>query len=171
MIAPWPEANPAHQDDETEARFSVFQKTLAAVREIRARQNLGKNPVNFYLRADEATCELLQPMMSYFQALANATAVDSGPSVSPPETCAHVNLKEFDVFVDLAGLIDTTAEVGRLEQQQKKLNGLIQGKEKKLANANFAERAPRDVVERERESLAQLQTQLQRVQDDLDRFR
>ena len=48
-----------------------------------------------------------------------------------------------------------------------KLLGLIEGKEKKLANANFTERAPAEVVAKERESLAQWQNRLAAVRQAL----
>jgi len=170
MTADWPELDTSRQDAETEARFALFQSVLGAVREIRSRQNLGRKPVDFHVRADTATCELLKPMAPYFATMANATAVGWGEDVEPPDTNAHVNLNKIDVFVDLAGLIDKTAEIGRLKQDEKKLLGLIQGKEKKLANANFVQRAPPEVVERERAGLAQVQQQLQTVQRDLRRL-
>ena len=170
MTSSWPTSRTEHQDAETEARFTLFQQVLGAVREIRSRQNLGRKPVEFHVRANAATCELLRPMTPYFASMANATAVGWGEDVSPPEINAHVSLNDIDVFVDLAGLIDASAEVARLEQQEKKLLGLIQGKEKKLANASFVERAPAEVVERERASLAQVQQQLDTVQRDLARL-
>jgi valyl-tRNA synthetase len=73
---------------------------------------------------------------------------------------AAVTVQGIDVIVDLSGLIDIGAEITRLEQQAKKLVGQIEAKEKKLANAGFAERAPADIVQKEREALAQLQEQL-----------
>ena len=48
-----------------------------------------------------------------------------------------------------------------------KLIGHIAGKEKKLANANFVDRAPAEVVEKERESLGQLREQLEAVEKSL----
>jgi valyl-tRNA synthetase len=107
-------------------------------------------------------------MRPYFQSLANATAVDWGPEVKPPGTSAAASLTGMDVLVDLTGLIDVEAEIARNKQQATKLQGLIQGKEKKLSNENFVKRAPAEVVEKERESLAQLQSQLESVHAALE---
>ena len=76
-----------------------------------------------------------------------------------------------DVYVDLADLIDVEAEIARKEAELKKLDGFIIGKEKKLSNENFTARAPAEVVERERESLAELQAQRQATTDVLERLR
>jgi valyl-tRNA synthetase len=74
-------------------------------------------------------------------------------------------------MVDLAGLIDVSAEIVRNEQQEKKLLGLISGKESKLGNANFTARAPADVVAKERESLDQLREQLNSIRTALTELR
>ena len=86
-----------------------------------------------------------------------------GDDVKPPQTNAAVQLANMKVFVDLAGLIDVEAEVERLQKQMERLTGSIAGKEKKLANQNFVERAPADVVQRERDALVQLKEQLDTV--------
>ena len=99
-------------------------------------------------------------MESYFLSMAQAKADRWGPDVEPPGTHSHVALGDIDVFVDLAGLIDVEAERKRHEKQREKLLGLIAGKEKKLATANFVERAPADVVARERAGLEELRSQL-----------
>jgi valyl-tRNA synthetase len=172
MIAAWPAADTSRQDAEIEARFSRFQAVLGALREIRSRQNIPpKSPIEFSVRCDESMCRLLQPMAGYFASMANATASAWGDRVEPPATHATVSLPGIEVFVDLKDFIDVDAEIARNEKLLQKLRGQIQGKEKKLANANFVDRAPAEVVQRERESLQQLGQQLATVQATLERLR
>jgi valyl-tRNA synthetase len=169
MLAPWPQVDAAHQDEEIERRFAMFEAVLGAVREIRARQNIApKKPVKFHVRADDETCRLLQPMQPYFESMANATPVGWGKHTKPPAASATVTLPGVEVLVDLTGLIDVEAEIARNQQQEKKLLGLIQGKEKKLSNANFVDKAPPEVVQRERDSLVQLQEHLASVRAALE---
>ena len=72
-----------------------------------------------------------------------------------------------DVFVDLKDFIDVDAERARLQKEEKTLAGLIKGKESKLANENFVQRAPAEVVQRERDGLVELQEKLSSVQQAL----
>jgi valyl-tRNA synthetase len=172
MLAAWPAADLVHKDATIEARFGQFQLVLGAVREIRSRQNIApKEHVKFYLQADESICQLLRPMEPYFETLARAEMMDAADQVNPPSPNAQVSLQDIGVFVDLTGFIDLSAEIARNEQLDKKLLGLKQSKEKKLSNANFLERAPADVVQKERESLAQLQQQLDTVRAALEELR
>jgi valyl-tRNA synthetase len=170
--APWPTADLRWQDQETEARFAVFQQALGAIREIRSRQNIAtKQPLEFCVRCDAATAALLEPMKPYFQSMTNATATGFGPAVAIPPTHAKSALASLEIFVDLAGLIDVTAELAKNEQQEQKLLGLIKAKAGKLANEGFVSRAPASVVQAERDGLNQLQEQLASVRSALAALR
>jgi valyl-tRNA synthetase len=171
MIAPWPEFDAARQNAEIEARFARFQEVLRAVRDIRSRQNVPpKTELSFTVRCDAETAALLKPMEPYFDSMAGAKAVAWGPDVAAPELSANVTLSGMEVFVDLAGLIDVEAEIARNKKEIEKLAGFIAAKEKKLGNASFVDRAPAEVVQKERESLADLQSQLTAAQEVLDRL-
>jgi valyl-tRNA synthetase len=171
MIAPWPEFDEKRQNPEIEARFARFQEVLRAVRDIRSRQNVPpKTDLKFSVRCDAATAALIEPMEPYFASMAGAQAVAWGPDVNPPELSANVTLSGMEVVVDLAGLIDVAAEMARMKKEVEKLDGFIAAKEKKLSNANFVDRAPAEVVQKERESLADLQSQLAAAKEVLERL-
>ena len=172
MVAEWPKVYRQHQDTTIEARFSRFQQTLGALREIRSRQNIApKQEIEFSVRCESDLVELLQPMEPYFASMANATAVGWGADIQPPETAAQISITGAEVYVDLKDFIDVDAEIARNEKQLQKLMGMITGKEKKLANENFVSRAPADVVQKERESLEELRQQLATVESALNDLR
>ena len=168
MIAPWPEVDQQRRDERIEARFRQFQAVLGALREIRSRQGIPpKTGVEFLVECDAENAELLEPMEPYFASMANAKAVGWGSDVEPPATNAQVSLPGMDVFIDLKDFIDVDAEIARNEKQVENLKGMIQGKQKKLANDKFVQRAPEEVVQRERDGLEQLEQQLASVESAL----
>ena len=63
-----------------------------------------------------------------------------------------------EIYVDVADLIDVPAEIQKKEKEIEKLNGFIKSKEAKLSGS-FVEKAPAQVVEKERASLEDLRTQ------------
>jgi valyl-tRNA synthetase len=63
------------------------------------------------------------------------------------------------VFVPLEGVIDLDRERVRLREEIAKLEGLHAGTSKKLENESFVARAPAEVVQKERDRLAQLAEQ------------
>ncbi len=168
MIAAWPHL-PAHLvDTEIERQFSRFQEVLAALREIRARQNIApRATLKFTLRCDPVLTNLLAPMAPYFSRLAGAQLASCGPDVQPPQTYALVRLSTCEVYADLEGLIDVAAERLRHSKERERLLGLIAGKQQKLANQGFVSRAPAAVVEQERQALAELQIRLAAVEQAL----
>ncbi|HZL87842.1 MAG TPA: valine--tRNA ligase [Pirellulaceae bacterium] len=172
IIAPWPRADLSHQNKEIEARFATFQAALAALREIRSRQSIAsRQAIEFAIKCDAATAALLEPMKPYFQSMANAAATALGDSVTPPPTHAKTVLPNMEIYVDLKDFIDEEAEIAKNEQLEQKLMGIIKGKEAKLANESFVQRAPAHVVQAERDSLAQAQQQLAAVQAALASLR
>ncbi|HEX7448534.1 MAG TPA: valine--tRNA ligase, partial [Pirellulales bacterium] len=168
MIARWPQAGLERQDAQIEARFARFQEVLRGLREVRSRQNISpKTPIRFAVRCDGETADLLRPMERYFESLAGAAAIAWGPDAAAPATNAHLSLKSVELFVDLTGLIDVAAERSRLEKERGRIQGAITAKENKLSNASFVERAPPEVVAKERASLADLQSQRVSIEEAL----
>ncbi|MBA4020147.1 MAG: valine--tRNA ligase [Pirellula sp.] len=172
MTAPWPEADVRRQDPVIEARFARFQEMLRGLRDLRARQNITpKTSIRFSLKCDAETAALLQPMAPYFGSLAGAEAAAWGPTVKPFETEATLTLPFGELHVDLEGLIDIAAEIARKEKERDNLVGAIRGKEGKLSNASFVERAPADVVAKERQALEEARRQLESVEQSLAALR
>ncbi|WP_254512209.1 valine--tRNA ligase [Anatilimnocola floriformis] len=168
ITAPWPTATKAHQDAATEARFATFQAALGAIREIRSRQNIAmKSPIEFSVKCSDETAALLKPMTPYFQAMANAQSVVLGPSATPPATHAKNALSGMEIYVDLKDFIDKDAEIAKAKQQIPKLEALIKGKEGKLSNAAFVDKAPANVVQTERDALNAAKEQLEALKQTL----
>ena len=159
MIAPWPQADAARQDAEIEARFARFQEVLRAVRDIRGRQNVPpRKQIDFAVRCDAATAELLRPMEPYFVSMA-ARGDRLGPGGRCAETFGQRGLGRHGGLRRPGRPDRRGAEVERKQQEMVRLEGLIAAKRKKLENANFVERAPAAVVEGERAALKDLEDQ------------
>ena len=169
MIADWPEAVVGDIDPKIESQFAQFQATLGALREIRARQQLdNKTTIEFCVKCNEETANRLRAMEAYFEAMANARLLSAGTSIEAPKINATLALEGLDIYVNLQGLIDVSAESNRLEKEKSKLSGQIHGREKKLSNDKFVSNAPAEIVARERESLERMKIQLQKIENALD---
>jgi valyl-tRNA synthetase len=160
-VSSWPEAYKWAVDTEIEDQFEVFREVLRAVRDVRASRNVPpKTEISFAVRCDTANATLLKSMESYFLSMAKAKATGWGEMVKAPALSSTVPLVGMDVYVDLSDLIDIPAEIAKLEKEIAKLDGFIKSKESKL-DSGFANKAPAAVVEKERQSLAELQEQRQ----------
>ncbi len=72
-----------------------------------------------------------------------------------PKGSVQVVLDEATVILPLAGVIDVAGEKARLDKAIAQLDAEIVGFENKLANENFTGKAPPEVVETQRERLAE----------------
>jgi valyl-tRNA synthetase len=168
-IAPWPTADTKHQNASIEQQFADFQAVLGAVREIRQTQNIPqREELTFSVRCDASTAELLRPMQPYFSQMARATATNIGRDAVAPEVAASRTLAgrhgPMEVHVDVSRFIDTKAERKRLEKERDNLVKQIGSIEAKLANKNFVEKAPAEVVDQQRAKLDELRGQLGSVE-------
>jgi valyl-tRNA synthetase len=169
--AAWPNVDSQWESHEIEQQFALFQQTLGALREIRAKQNLPpRKEIRFVIRTEPEFAEPLRGMASYFKRMAAAELTEIGSDLFPPVINAPFVLKSLEIFVDLEGLIDVAAEQKRLEKEKSKLLSGIQGRQSKLSNEKFLASAPPEIVERERAGLAQLEEQIRAIDDALGRL-
>jgi valyl-tRNA synthetase len=69
----------------------------------------------------------------------------------------------FEVRVPLTGVVDVAAETARIDKELAKVDGDLEGIEKKLSNPNFVARAPAEVVEKDRARADELRTTRQKL--------
>jgi valyl-tRNA synthetase len=69
--------------------------------------------------------------------------------------------------VALAGFIDEAAEAKRLEKQIAEKQKALAGVQSKLSNEKFVSSAPPEVVQQQRDALADLQKQIATLEENL----
>jgi valyl-tRNA synthetase len=69
------------------------------------------------------------------------------------------------ILIPMAGLIDKEAELSRLEKEITKIEKDLPRIEGKLSNPAFVDKAPEDVIAKEREKLESLQSSLNNLRE------
>ena len=80
-------------------------------------------------------------------------------------------VSNLEVLVPMAGLIDKNAELARLARETDKLETDLSRLKGKLNNASFVEKAPAEVVAREREKMRAQEQALAKLQEQEQRIR
>jgi valyl-tRNA synthetase len=164
-IAAWPVGDVSAVDTSIETQFADFQAVLGAVRELRMGQNIApRAAVQFQVTCDEATAKLLEPMHPYFSQMSNATAMGWGPTVTAPEVAATKQISgssgPIAVHLDVSLFIDVEAEAARLTKELEQKRVFVKSLEAKLQNESFTSRAPAEVVQQQRDKLAETKAQI-----------
>jgi len=152
MHAPYPAPDPALDDPDAETAVARLQAVITGIRNIRSAMNIPPaTPLAARVRTDDdAVARHLESGAGHVMRLARVESVEAGPGVTRPEASATAVFDGGEVFVPLAGRIDVAAETGRLNAQLAKLSKELLGVTRKLQNEDFVQRAPAEVVERER---------------------
>jgi len=163
-LADWPTAKRAWVDAEAEKQVEFIQALVVAVRNLRAECNLpAGRKVPVVVRGAEEQLELLERLRDQILPLARIETLTVARDGSRPKVAASAVVAGAEVFLPLAGLIDVDEERARLAKEAAKLLDDLEGVKKKLRNQDFLRKARADVVERERERLAQLEETLEKL--------
>ena len=168
VIAPWPTLPESWQDRAMEARIARMQELVRIVREIRNNYKVdAKTPLDISVRCTESVASDFRSLSTFIGLLAGVAHLECGPDVKkPPQSATHVN-PEFETYVSLKGLIDPAEEGKRLEKQLAEKTKQLEATRKKLDNADFVKRAPKEVVEQQQQLVADLQQQIRIIEETI----
>ena len=99
--------------------------------------------------------------------LLNAESVEINTTFTPPKGTPMVPNALGELYLPLEGLVDVAAEKNRLMKEQAKISAEIAKVEQKLANPNFAQKVPANVLEEHKQRLADWQGKLAQVKSAL----
>ena len=139
------------------ARFQQLADVVSAVRSLRADLNVppGRRGRAVLRPASRDQAAVLSADTEAIALLAKLEGVEVMFEGEAPSPAGIGMAGTIEVFLPMAGLIDLAKERERLGKELSQVEGWIAGGHKKLSNEGFAARAPEDVVQREREQLAE----------------
>lgn len=169
IIAKWPESNPAYIDDEAEAEMNLLMDMVRAIREIRTEYKVSPGKRISAIIAPGKQGANIEQYAYVFARLCNVEKVDLlDDKATAPENSASSVVSDTTIYLPLEGMLDTEKECARLKKEQEKTMGAIKGTEAKLANENFVNKAPEHVVQVERDRLAELQSEIKKIEELLN---
>jgi valyl-tRNA synthetase len=164
-LQPWPTLQEAALNDGLEAQFAELIEAIRVVRNLRAVAGLKPAqpaPVQFVTGRGELAA-LLQEATADITALTRAESVavlsPAGAEAARGQRALAGVCGELQVLLPIEGLVDLDALRGRLEKDLAKAEKEIAGLAGRLANPNFAGKAPPEVVAECQANLAEAQAQ------------
>jgi valyl-tRNA synthetase len=155
MTAPWPDLPQSLIDEAAEAEIGLMVAAIGEGRSVRAELNVpvAARPPLLVLDAaagQRAVLEANAAVITQMLRVEGLRFVDAIPAGAIPYVVDGATLA-----LPVAEYIDLAAERGRLTKEIASLAADIERTARKLANADFVARAPEEVVEENRERLAE----------------
>ncbi|MEK6650494.1 MAG: valine--tRNA ligase [Bacteroidota bacterium] len=172
ISSPFPAVDDDWIEESTERRMAFVQRVIEAVRTIRGENGLppGKE-LMLQVVADDEHGQTIVNYRHYISRLIKASSVELISPDRKPSPAASSVVDGTELYVPLAGLIDFGAERARLEKEIARLRGVAEGIAKKLTNDAFVQRAPRDIVEKEREKRESVLGNIAKLEENLASLR
>ncbi len=158
MRATWPELDQELIDPAVERQMGEVQEVIRALRNIRASAGISPRiELDCHIQADsQKIVEDIERQQDMIVRLGVCRINALGVEVEKPPKSATEVLPGLRVYIPLEGIIDIDKEIAKHNKKVENLEKRIQSAEKKLANASFIERAPEEIVRRERDTVAEL---------------
>jgi valyl-tRNA synthetase len=156
MIAPFPKASRKARDPEAERLMAPLLDVVSAIRTIRSESRISP-AVELAVTVRPASPAVATSLVSsagIIGGIARA-AITVAADGARPASSAMATTPSGDVLVRLEGVVDFDAERQRLRKEIEKARKEIAFLEGKLGRPEFVERAPAEVVERERARLTE----------------
>ncbi len=171
-IQPFPSSNAEYIDIKSLQELEWCKEFINGVRKIRAEMDIAPGkPLNVLLqnwsKQDQTHFTNSQ---QYIHALAKLENIQWLNKETAPESATAL-VGKMKILIPLAGLIDKKAENERLQKEIKKLDINLEKSLAKLNNPNFAGKAPKEVVEKERLRVTEIQNSLAQLKEQLDKIR
>ena len=163
-VAPWPKASAPAAPARILADMDKVLAVVAGIRAVRNQKNIGPNkPLALVAKTEEvALFTDFEGIIRKLGGISELTFAATGPTASVSFVQGG---SEF--FIPLEGHIDLAAERTRLEKELEYAQGFRESVQRKLSNEKFAQNAKPDVLERERQKLADAEAKIAALEQAL----
>jgi valyl-tRNA synthetase len=153
MVSDFPTHDEKFINTQIEKDAWFMMEVVNAVRNIRGELQVPPSTeINVLLRfTNTERKKSVATFESYLKRLGKVSSIEFIEDGMKPKRSSSAIVDGEEIFVLLEGLIDIEKERARIEKELARVQGLYESTSKKLEDENFVSRAPKDVIEKERE--------------------
>lgn len=169
-ISSYPDFNEDEIYEEAYNEIESVKQVIVAIRNLRATVGVHpSNRVNVILVPDNKTIvETIKRNENSILSLAKAS-IEFSQEEKPKKAIAQV-ISGLQIFLPVEGLIDVEKETEKIKREISKVSKDVELSQKKLSNPDFLERAPEEVVEKEKEKFEELSLKKQKMEEVLEKL-
>ncbi|MUG46122.1 valine--tRNA ligase [Paenibacillus woosongensis] len=155
-LAEWPQFDPSLEAPDAVREMNLLIDIIRSVRNIRAEVNVPMSKqIELIVKPGSAELlDIIERNSHYIRRFCNTSQYEASLNAAVPDKAMTAVVTGAELYLPLAGLIDISQEIARLEKELGHLNKEVERVEKKLANEGFVSKAPAKVIEEERAKMA-----------------
>ena len=159
MLEAFPSKEDFETDQKTYAEVEWLKSAVSGIRNIRGESKIKPSTkIEILLQnGSEQDRNYAKNTEILLKRSANVDEISWLDSNATPPTHALCLIGDLKLMVPLSGLIDLQGESNRIKKELNRHNEEVERLEKKLSNDKFIQNAPNEVVEKEKNKLAELQ--------------
>lgn len=172
MISDWPRYRQDLIFDDAKD-MEIVMDAIRGIRNIRADMNVApsKKAKVFVRVTNKKVGKLLKDNLDIIYSLAKVSQMKiCDENMRAPEKAMTSVIRGAELFMPMAGLVDVNKEINRLKHDKEKLEKELKRSNKKLSNKNFLEKAPKEVVEKERRKRNEYLDMMKKIENRLEMF-
>lgn len=172
MIQSYPQFDKSKKDAVAEQDLTWLKTIVHTIRTMRSEMNIApgkKIPLLLY-KGNEKDRENSRIFINDIMNLAKINAINWIAEKEKNATHAMGIVGNLELLIPMQGLIDTDAEIQRLKKEIIKIEKEIERANSKLANAGFVKKAPPEIIDQERQRLAEFTATHTKLQNQLNSF-
>jgi valyl-tRNA synthetase len=174
MIAAYPSADESAFDSAAEHTIGSVIEIIHSIRNARAEHQVESSRLIEVQLYAGALAQALAPYAPAIQTLAQTRPpqiFNTHHQGGSDDKDLVLVLKETEVVIPLSSMVDLAAEKLRLEKELAEVKANVERLEVRMNDAAFTSKAPPAVVQKERDRLAAGKDKMQRLEQQLERFR
>jgi valyl-tRNA synthetase len=172
IVSSWPRAESKYEDAKVEEEFSIIQEIITGLRTARSEINIPPSTqVNLIVKGtdNQKPVSLVKTaeVESYIKNLAKISEISISENAEKPYPSATVIIRGVEFFIPLEGIVDIDAEKRRLQKEINRIESLLKSTRDKLKNQNFISKAPKEIVEKEKEKERHNKERLEKLKSNI----
>jgi valyl-tRNA synthetase len=169
IVSEWPKVDKKWINRNTENKISLLQELISAVRTIRSSMNVPpSSKADMIVRTNATEAKILQEYETIIKYLCKIKTVSYDEKATKPPQSAVAVIRDLEIYIPLGGLIDFRIEKERLLKRKIELESLISNIRNEINNQEFLTRAPKKIVQKERDKLDEISNEFKKVVINLE---
>ena len=168
MISEWPVYKDEYDFSVEEQEMDRIMEAVRAIRNRRAEMNVPPSKKAKYYIAT-AHKDTFEKAGIFMQRLASCSEAEIGDSFEIDDAICIVTT-DAKIYIPLGELVDFEKEIARLNKEKEKVLKDLEFIDKKLNNENFVAKAPKAVVDGQREAAQKLRDKIAMIDESIEKF-